>query len=187
MNPPVIIDKTFSDKDYSNLKNYIISKNIKSLNYDKTFGRYSSNDTKFDEYAKILLPIARKIFNSATLVPSYSMFAYYEGDSSLFKHKDTNACTYTIDFCFYQNRAWGLWVDGKEYILNSNQSLAYYGNDQEHWRESIPDKESQHVAMIFFHFVEPDHWWVTKGRSYLDVITGKLSEEEWEQKNRPLS
>ena len=40
--------------------------------------------------------------------------------------------------------------------------------------------------MIFFHFVEPDHWWVTKGRSYLDVITGKLSEEEWEQKSRPL-
>ena len=67
MNPPVIIDKTFSDKDFSDLKNYIISKNIKSLNYDKTFGRYSSNDPKFDEYAKILLPVARKIFNSSTL------------------------------------------------------------------------------------------------------------------------
>jgi len=38
--------------------------------------------------------------------------------------------------------------------------------------------------MIFFHFVEPDHWWFTKGESYLDVIRGKVSEEEWNKKQR---
>jgi hypothetical protein len=28
-----------------------------------------------------------------------------------------------------------------------------------HWREDFPNPENQKVAMIFFHFVEPDHWW----------------------------
>jgi hypothetical protein len=37
--------------------------------------------------------------------------------------------------------------------------------------------------MIFFHFVEPDHWWCTKGPGYLDVIRNHITEEEWEKRN----
>jgi len=36
--------------------------------------------------------------------------------------------------------------------------------------------------MIFFHFAEPDHWWFTKGPSYLRVIRGEMSEDEWLKK-----
>jgi hypothetical protein len=61
-----------------------------------------------------------------------------------------------------------------------NEAAAYYGNDQEHWREEFPMKDTNHVAMIFFHFAEPDHWWFTKGPSYLDVIRKSITEEEWQ-------
>jgi hypothetical protein len=33
--------------------------------------------------------------------------------------------------------------------------------------------------MIFFHFVEPDHWWYSKGSSYIEVVRRNMSEEEW--------
>jgi hypothetical protein len=58
-----------------------------------------------------------------------------------------------------------------------NQALAYYGNDQLHWREKFPNPEKNHVAMIFFHFAEPDHWYFTKGPDYLRVIRGEVLEE----------
>jgi hypothetical protein len=98
------------------------------------------------------------------------LFAHYEGQNpspSLYKHKDDNACTYTLDMCVYQNEPWDLWVEDKNYCLYPNQALAYYGNDQMHWREEFPNPENNHVAMVFFHFAEPDHWWFKEGPQYL--------------------
>ena len=57
--------------------------------------------------------------------------------------------------------------------------MAYYGNEQMHGRGKFPNPESQHVAMIFFHFVEPEHWWFKKGPSYVEVMRGLISEEDW--------
>ena len=85
--------------------------------------------------------------------------------------------------CVYQKYPWELYIEGKPFLLHENQAAAYYGNSQEHWREDFPHPEENYVAMIFFHFVEPDHWWYTKGRSYLDVVRGKITEEQWGKNN----
>lgn len=179
----MLIEQVFSDNDFSRLQSHLIERPKNQNEYDQGFGRYAFFDQVIDEYAEKLISVAREVFESDSLLPSYSLFAHYEGNSSLFRHKDDNACTYTIDMCVYQNQTWDLGVhyDGvdKMYTLNPNQALAYYGNDQEHWRNEFPNPESQHVAMIFFHFVEPDHWWFTKGREYLDVIRGSITEEEY--------
>jgi hypothetical protein len=177
---PEIIKNVFSDDEYSLFKKYLFEKPKLEKDYSAGFGRYCFNDPIIDEYSNKLIPIARQHFNSDTLLPSYSLFAHYEGvEASLYKHRDDNACTYTIDYCVYQTEPWGLYVDDKEYILKENEALAYFGNDQTHWREEFPNKETGHVAMIFFHFVEPDHWWYTKGPNYLQVIRGEVSEEQW--------
>lgn len=183
MNNISIVNNLFEAKDFIFLKKYLIEKEKVSEQFDQSFGRYTFRDKVIDDYAQKALPIAKQIFNSSTLLPSYSLFAHYEGpNAKLWKHKDDNACTYTLDFCVYQNEQWDLWVENKAYCLNENQALAYYGNEQLHWRENFPNPTTQHVAMIFFHFVEPDHWWFTKGESYLDVIRGKVSEEEWNKR-----
>lgn len=177
---PKIIENVFSYDEYIKLKHYLFDKPKIQEHYSQGFGRYSFETELINEYANKLIPLARKHFNSQTLMPSYSLFAHYEGaEASLYKHKDDNACTYTIDYCVYQTEPWDLYVDGNPYTLQENQALAYYGNEQLHWREDFPNKESGHVAMIFFHFVESDHWWFTKGPSYVEVIRGTVTEEEW--------
>lgn len=182
MNSPVILNNVFSPEDFKVLKEYLLNK--EKINYEDFFGRYVQSDPILDEYAVKLILLARKTFGSIELLPSYSLFAQYEGkDASLFKHKDDNACQYTIDLCLYQTEPWDLWVDGNSYLLNENQALAYYGEEQEHWRNPIPNPENQKVAMIFFHFVDADHWWFSKGKDYLDVIRMKVPEKEWENKN----
>jgi hypothetical protein len=187
MKEPILIDSLLSPEDYTKLLEYL--NNPKSFEFDPGFSRYCIGDGGLPilgELANKLVGIAREIFNSKTLLPTYTLFAHYEGKNpspSLFKHKDDNACTYTIDMCIYQTEPWDLWVDDKAYTLYPNQALAYYGNDQMHWREEFPNPETNHVAMIFFHFAEPDHWWYTKGPGYLDVIRNHITEKEWEKRN----
>jgi hypothetical protein len=168
---PQIIKNLFSEEEYLSLYNYLFDKPKEIKDYSPGFGRYCFSDYLIDQYSYKLLPIAKEIFNSKTLLPSYSLFAHYQGkEASLYKHKDDNACTYTIDMCVYQNEPWDLYVEGLPYTLFPNEALAYYGNDQLHWRNSFPNPDSQYVAMIFFHFVEPEHWWYTEGPNYINVI-----------------
>jgi hypothetical protein len=180
---PVLVNVLLDNEDYLLLIESL--KNYKSFEYSDRRGRYwieSKNLPILKELLDKLLPKARTIFNSKTLIPSYAYFVHYEGqdpEPNLNKHKDDNACTYTFDMCVYQNEPWDFWVEDKSYTLYPNQALAYNGNEQMHWREKFPNPETNYVAMLFFHYAEPDHWYFTKGPEYLDVVRNKITEDEW--------
>lgn len=171
---PEIVSPLLADSDFRRLETHFKNMDKSAIYFDQSMSRYivaDNNDPILGEYAKKLTSTARKVFNSPTLVPSYTLFAHYEGpNAQLWKHKDDNACTYTLDMCVYQKEPWGLWVDDSEYMLHPNEALAYFGNDQLHWRGPFPNPYSNHVAMIFFHFVEPEHWYYAEGPDYLEVI-----------------
>ncbi len=178
---PKIIKNVFNDEEYKKLRTYLYNKPKLKEDFDPEFERYCFDDSLLNQYAEKLIPLARNTFNSETLLSSYALFVHYEGKNpSLFAHKDDNACTYTIDMCVYQTEPWALIVDDKSYLLYENEALAYYGNDQMHGRDKFPNPNSQHVAMIFFHFVEPDHWWFTKGEDYIRVIRKEITIDQWE-------
>lgn len=48
---------------------------------------------------------------------------------------------------------WDLWVEvngeDKPYMLEENEGLFMYGNDQIHWREKFPNPETNLVANAF--------------------------------------
>jgi hypothetical protein len=184
MKDPLLVNDVLSPEDYAILTSAVL--NPKSFEYQEGFSRYIIADNNLPlltELANKLIPTARKAFKSDTLIPTYTLFSHYEGQNpvpSLYKHKDDNACTYTLDMCVYQNDPWDLWVENKNYCLYPNQALAYYGNDQLHWREEFPNPETNRVAMIFFHFAEPDHWYFTKGPDYLRVIRKEITQDQWE-------
>ena len=147
MKEPQIVDKLLSETDFSILKKYLYEKEKKESDYYETFGRYTFSDKIINDYAEKLVPKAREVFGSNTLLHSYSLFSHYEGkQASLYSHKDDNACTYTLDLCIYQNEPWDIIVEGKPYVLQENQALAFFGNDQEHSRPEFPNPESQHVC-----------------------------------------
>jgi hypothetical protein len=184
MKQPKIIKNLFDDNTYSELTEYLFNFSKNNMHYESEFGRYVLLNEKINNFANTLVITARQVFGRDSIIPSYSLFAHYEGkDAQLFKHLDNNACTYTLDMCVYKNKDWDLWVEGVPYNINENEALAYYGNEQEHWRNEFPEPNTQYVGMIFFHFVEPDHWYHSKGPSYVNVIRGNITEEEWNNKN----
>jgi hypothetical protein len=177
---PMVVSPVFSNEDFSLLKTTMLNAPKTPEVYDEGFGRYHVWDPILTDFTQKALVVAKEVFESDTLVPSYTLFSHYQGEkANLLRHKDDNACTYTIDMCVYQDTPWDLWVDGAPYTLLENQALAYYGNDQEHWREEFPNPDSNYVAMVFFHFVEPDHWWVTKGPEWIHVLRGTMTEEDF--------
>jgi hypothetical protein len=180
MKTPEIIKNIFSDKDFNELKNYLKNHELlKKVSFDENGRRgvHSVNDPALNEYSLKLLPIARSFFESQTLETSYTLFTEYSDTNiNLPKHKDLNACTYTIDLVLYQDKAWGLWVDGVEYLVNENEALFFYGEDQEHWRETV-ENNNNIVGVIFFHYVEPDHWYFTKGPEYVRELI-KIKQQE---------
>lgn len=177
---PMVLKDVMSPEIYKEYRDLFPIEQVKTWDFQHDFSRYAYANGMLDKYAQLLTPLAREVFESPNLLPTYTLFAHYEGpNAKLWKHKDDNACTYTIDMCVYQKYAWDLYVDNQPYTLLPNEALAYYGNDQEHWREEFPMKESNHVAMTFFHFAEPDHWYFTKGEDYVNVVRGQMTEDEW--------
>lgn len=174
MKTPQVINNLLSKEDHERLM--VSLQNPKRFSYQEGFSRYCAASNSLPilgELSDKLLPIAREAFDSPNLLSTYSLFAHYEGQNpepSLYKHKDDNACTYTLDMCVYQVEPWELFVEDVAYTLHPNQALAYYGNDQMHWREKFPNPATNHVAMVFFHYAEPEHWYFTKGPQYLETI-----------------
>lgn len=127
-------------------------------------GRWDVLHAEVDLVGATLAPLARDVFGSATLKPSYADYVRYQGEGMMLpRHRDKNACTCTVDVCLAQSEPWGLWVEGTEYLLQPNQALCYFGEVQEHWRNTWRGGEAW-VELLLCHFVEPDHWWWSKPR-----------------------
>jgi hypothetical protein len=161
---PSVIKNLLSKEQLDELQNYFfpIAKEDDLVDDGSRvlYGEDTPHGWILKKYTDIILPHARKIFESETLLPSYTLFAHYRGDkASLHKHLDANACTYTLDLCLYCEHDWDLWIEDKPYKFLPGEFVAFYGEDQIHWREKFPHPESNHYGAIFFHFVEPDHWW----------------------------
>lgn len=155
---PIIIEDFLGNLELKTTIDYYKKITNDAMHYDDARKRYIMNDPVSHTILVSKLELARKTFGSDTLLPTYAVYSRYVGPgSNLEKHKDDNACTYTLDLCLDQTTQWPIWVDNKEYVLESNQALAYYGNDQEHWRENLETNDT--VSMIFLHYAEPDHWW----------------------------
>lgn len=159
---PVLLKNVLPEADFQRLSSYC--RNIDKTNIEPDqFGRRLFSDKDhliLKEYSQMFLPIAREHFNDSSIVPSFSLLSEYsENEISLFHHKDKNACTFNVDLVLYQDEPWGIWVEGREYILYPNEALLFLGEEQEHWREPISNNTNK-IALAFFHYIKPNHWWL---------------------------
>jgi len=159
---PIKITNVLNIEDYENLLNNL--PDVSNAMHDAARSRHMAENEYITNLGKKLKPIAKEIFKFNNLKSTYSLYCRYFGNASMNMHKDDNACTYTIDLCIRQTEPWGLWIEDKEYILNSNEALCYMGNDQTHGRQPKDLGPDGSVELVFFHYVQPDHWFFTGNR-----------------------
>lgn len=190
--PAHMIDSVFDNQYFINLRESLRKlRDEEVVRYDIELGRLGIREYEFGDANplkkshEMLLSVAQKVF-SPTAIPSYSLYVTYRGfRANLPYHVDDNACTYTIDLCLSQGTPWPIVIEGSPFILGENQAVCYYGEDQYHGREQFPDPSSNEVEMIFYHFIEPNHWYTTNGSEYINKIVSDRLEHE--RRNRELS
>jgi hypothetical protein len=159
------VEKNIFEKQYFDyLKEYFSShKFLQDAKHDFYGSKRidSFDDIVLKESLESLTEKARVLFNSKTLIPTYAVFSEYSGKQAMLNdHKDVGPCTYTIDLCLYYKTPWPLIVEGESYTFLENEAVIFYANDQLHSKPPFPDPENNKVAILLFHFVEPDHkWW----------------------------
>ena len=168
-----LVKNVLSPEDFNRLRMHFKNNpTLDSMGTDE-FGRKLLNDKVepiLKEYSEMLLPKVREYFGTNTCLPSYSLFAEYSDETiTLDKHKDANACTYTLDLVLYQGDPWALYIEGKPYTAYPNEAVMFMGEKYEHWRETLYTN-SDKIGVIFFHYVEPDHWYFTKGPDHIYEI-----------------
>jgi hypothetical protein len=168
-----IINNIFSNEDFNRLKNHFLNDfDMSSIEYDD-WGRklvHSSSDPILLEYSQKLLPVVKDFFEDQSINPTYSMYAEYSDTTiGLHKHKDLNACQYTVDVLLHQTTQWPLHIEGVAQPLEENDALLFCGEAQEHWRELL-ENNSEKIGVVFFHFVDENHWWFTHGPDYVNVV-----------------
>ena len=180
--PAFIIDEVFEPSVFLKLQDeLLLLQETQIIPYTSSLGRFGFStldysDSLLNKYHEILIEKARSLFSS-TLLPTYCLWSSYRGfRAQLPSHVDDNACTYTIDLCVSYKTQWPIYVEEQEILLEPNQAVCYYGEDQYHWREKFPDPANNEVQMLFFHFVEPEHWFFTKGPSHIEEVARKRYE-----------
>lgn len=157
---PQVIDKILKDDELLNLQEYFKS-NYKNYYFEKKHARYLTDSNSvpiLKDFLYSSLEIVRKALNNDKIVPTVGFFAHYEGDVVLQKHKDSYGGTHSLSMPLYQTEPWNLYIDDVPYLLEVNQGVAFWGQDQYHWRDPFLNPKSQHVAVIFCHYAEPGHF-----------------------------
>jgi len=178
VNEPVIKSNLFNETFWSEVLQDVASITKEDFDYQRNFGRYLLKPQAANFVVERMLneglEAAREVFKSKTLLPTYGLFSRYQGyRSNLHRHRDSNACTYTLDVCVSSITDWPLFVENVGYSLKPNEALCFYGEDQLHWRDEFPDKENNIVEMTFLHYAEPDHWFFTKPYGfYQEMLKG---------------
>lgn len=174
--PASVLNNVFTSEKFEELKMRLSAMQDENvIPYEVGLGRYGVNGgseirSPLTEYHQLALERARLLF-TPTLLPTYCLWVNYHGfRARLPHHVDDNACTYTIDVCISYKTQWPIYIEGSPFLLEPNQAICYYGEDQYHWREDFPDPANNEVQMIFFHFAEPKHWYFTKGKSHVQEI-----------------
>lgn len=156
---PRLINEVTDSENLLKLQNYF-KENYKNYYYETKHGRYLSDsnaDPVLKEFLYSNLELVRNKLNNDKILPTVAFFAHYEGKASLSKHKDSYGGTHTLDFALYQTEPWDIYIEGVPYTLKENQGLAFWGEEQFHWRHPITNPKAQ-VAVIFCHYAEPDHY-----------------------------
>lgn len=157
---PIVIDNLLEPQELLKLQNYF-KENYKTYYFEKKHGRYLTDSNAVPLLKDFLysnLDFVRKTLNNDKIIPTVAFFAHYQDDATLKKHKDSYGGTHTLDFVLYQTEPWDFYIDNTPYSLKENQAVAFWGEEQAHWRGPLPNPESQHVAVIFCHYAEPGHY-----------------------------
>ena len=99
--------------------------------------------------------VGDEVFSSSS---SLCVYSSRYGTPKLEPHTDTGVTEFVIDYQLESNTEWPLYLNGEEVVLKDNEALLFSAQDICHWRKRRDFKEGEELTMLFFYFVNKNHW-----------------------------
>jgi hypothetical protein len=78
--------------------------------------------------------------------------------AKLTPHIDEVPSQFTIDYQLDGNVDWSIVIEGNEYWLKNNSILTFEGENVLHWRPKKEFSDNEFLDLIWFQFIDDDHW-----------------------------
>lgn len=114
---------------------------------------------------------------------AFGQYSKEFGIPKLPPHIDEVPSQFTIDYQLDSNLSWPIVIEGQEYILKNNSILTFEGEKVLHWRPKKEFKDGQYIDLIWFQFIDENHWSHTQDirpdfKEYKNILMEKL--KKWE-------
>lgn len=150
----------FSERDFDYIQKYALEhhealKKIKP-EHESGYGTLQIKDTpELRMLHEKLLPIARDIFASDSIIPNWQCLEIYSGPQPTQTiRKFSEDADYVIKVVCYQHFGWVCLVNGEAFELGENEGL-FFNSDLEFSRLEFPDPFNNVLASAFFFFIQP--------------------------------
>jgi hypothetical protein len=156
-----IVDNIF---DIDTIKNLKQLKNNINGQIDNKRGRIirpiSNIDLLPQEVITILTNKASELYgkNLKLYAAAFGQYSKKFGYPKLIPHIDEVPSQFTIDYQLDGNIDWSIVIEGSEYWLKNNSILTFEGENVLHWRPKKEFSDNDFLDLIWFQFIDDDHW-----------------------------
>jgi hypothetical protein len=156
-----VLQDLLSERDFEYLQKYALEHHeaLKKVRgpHESGYGVLQLKDTpELRMIHEKLLPVARKMFNSESIIPNWQHLDIHAGPQPTQTLKSfADDADYVISVVVYQHFAWTTSI-GEEthYDLGENDGL-FFSADQAFVRSEFPDPFNNVLANAFFFFIQP--------------------------------
>ncbi len=112
------------------------------------------------EVVTILTNKASELYgkNLKLYAAAFGQYGKEFGDPKLTPHIDEVPSQFTIDYQLDGNVDWSIVIEGNEYWLKNNSILTFEGENVLHWRPKKEFSDNEFLDLIWFQFIDDDHW-----------------------------
>ena len=113
-----------------------------------------------EEVVTILTNKASELYgkNLKLHAAAFGQYSKEFGDPKLTPHIDEVPSQVTIDYQLDGNVDWSIVIEGNEYWLKNNSILTFEGENVLHWRPKKEFSDKDFLDLIWFQFIDDDHW-----------------------------
>jgi hypothetical protein len=156
-----VVDNIFDINTVENLKQL---KNSIDGQIDKKRGRIvrpiPNTNLLPQEVVTILTKKASELYGKdlKLYAAAFGQYSKEFGHPRLPPHIDEVPSQFTIDYQLDGNTNWPIVIEGNEYWLKNNSILTFEGENVLHWRPKKEFEDNSFLDLIWFQFIDKDHW-----------------------------
>ena len=169
---PFLVENFFDPKDFEELKEILLSNDIKNISYTKQMNKWEDAVHIPQKFFDKAIKRTQELLGTKDVELGYYLYAHHQITSEgrkpfLQVHLDWSPGCYMVDLHIGGNRNWGFVAHDKEFITKPNDAIIVQPEFDFHYRPAWnSDDTNENYQVLFFHLIRKDHWKNVYGKEF---------------------